>query len=176
MAKKQPGTMLYFDVRPSLKRLTNEEKGILFEAILDYGEHGVLPELDGALGVAWDFIQPRLDRDRERYDNQVLQRKYAVYCREIKRTDGEPLDFDSWLMAADNGIDQPLSADNRRYPTTISTPTPTSTSTSTSTGGGVLTEVFQEKESTGATGRHSPEAEFEEKRQAAMQRVLAYKT
>ena len=48
--------MFYFDTRPCLRRLTIEEKGLLFEAVLDYGEHGVLPEFDGALGVAWDFI------------------------------------------------------------------------------------------------------------------------
>ena len=61
MAK--PGVMFYFDVRPCIKRLDAAEKGRLFEAILDYGEFGVVPELDGALGVAWDFIQPKLDRD-----------------------------------------------------------------------------------------------------------------
>ena len=80
MAK--PGVMFYFDVRPCIKRLDAAEKGRLFEAILDYGEFGVVPELDGALGVAWDFIQPKLDRDSGRYDRQVEQRQYAVYVRE----------------------------------------------------------------------------------------------
>ena len=42
--KKQPGVILYFDVRPSLKRLNASEKGQLFEAILDYGEHGIEPK------------------------------------------------------------------------------------------------------------------------------------
>ena len=46
MAK--PGVMFYFDVRPCIKRLDAAEKGRLFEAILDYGEFGVVPELDGA--------------------------------------------------------------------------------------------------------------------------------
>ena len=70
---KQPGVMLYFDIRPSLRRLTNEEKGQLFEAILDYGQYGAVPELEGGLGIAWDFIQPRLDRDRERYEEKVAK-------------------------------------------------------------------------------------------------------
>lgn len=73
--------MLYFDIRPCLKRLTAEEKGILFEAILDYGEFGLLPEIEGALGVAWDFIQPRLDRDRERYEEISLKRTAAINSR-----------------------------------------------------------------------------------------------
>ena len=42
--------MFYFDVRPCIKRLTLEEKGQLFEAILDYGEFGDLPNFDDRLG------------------------------------------------------------------------------------------------------------------------------
>lgn len=49
MAK--PGVMFYFDVRPCIRRLDVEDKGRLFEAILDYGELGVAPDFDGALGV-----------------------------------------------------------------------------------------------------------------------------
>lgn len=62
---KRPGIMLYFEVRPALRRLSDEEKGRLFEAILDYGENGILPIFDGCLGVAWDFIQPRIDADSQ---------------------------------------------------------------------------------------------------------------
>ena len=48
---KRPGIMLYFSVRPALKRLSAEQKGLLYDAILDYGESGLLPEFDGVLGV-----------------------------------------------------------------------------------------------------------------------------
>ena len=34
---KQPGVMIYFDIRPCLVRLSLEEQGQLFRAILDYG-------------------------------------------------------------------------------------------------------------------------------------------
>lgn len=81
MAKKQPGCMLYFDLRPSLKRLSLEEKGRLFEAILDFGEYGVIPELDGVLAIAWDFIQPRLEKDRERYAEICEKRRDAINTR-----------------------------------------------------------------------------------------------
>ena len=63
----QPGVMFYFEVRPCLAHLTDAEKGRLFEAILAYGENGTVPDFQGALAVAWDFIMPRLDRDREAY-------------------------------------------------------------------------------------------------------------
>ena len=70
--KTQPGIMLYFDVRPCLARLTMEEQGRLFNAILNYGEFGAEPDFDYMLGIAWDFIKPRLDRDKERYEEIYL--------------------------------------------------------------------------------------------------------
>lgn len=79
MAKEKPGVMLYFDLRPCLQRLTNEQKGILFSAILDYAENGVMPELDDdAVGVAWDFVKPRIDRDAEVYAGKVEKAKAAA--------------------------------------------------------------------------------------------------
>ena len=80
MAEKgRPGVMFYFDMRPCLKRLSPEEKGRLFEGILDYAQFGVLPEFEGMLGVAWDFIQPHIDRDGQRYEEiSELRRKAAL--------------------------------------------------------------------------------------------------
>ncbi|HIT31437.1 MAG TPA: hypothetical protein IAC25_01170 [Candidatus Enterenecus stercoripullorum] len=78
---KQPGVMFYFDLRPCLERFTLEEQGTLFRAILDYGQLGIVPAFTGSLGVAWDFIQPRLDRDRERYEQLVQQRIQAAQNR-----------------------------------------------------------------------------------------------
>lgn len=107
---KQPGVMLYFDIRPSLNRMSREEKGSLLEAILDYGQFGVVPELEGPLGYVWDFIQPRLDQDRERYEARVQQCAQAAKRRWDQQTNAN-------ACAA--------------MPTTTSTPTPTSTSSST---------------------------------------------
>lgn len=82
--KQRPGVMLYFSIRPSIKRLTLEEKGALFEAILDYGQTGVLPEFDGILGVAWDFIQPLIDADGEAYQAKCEKAKKAIETRWAK--------------------------------------------------------------------------------------------
>lgn len=92
----KPGVMFYFNIRPCIRRLTNEEKGRLFEAILDYGEFGMVPEVEGVIGVAWDFIQPLLDRDTERYDRQVEQKQYATFVREVKKQGGTPPTMDEW--------------------------------------------------------------------------------
>ena len=79
--KKRPGVMLYFEMRPSLRRLSLEEKGLLLESILDYAEHGQLPQFEGMLGMAWDFIQPRVDRDEERYERIRDVRRRAAQKR-----------------------------------------------------------------------------------------------
>ena len=127
MAK--PGVMFYFDVRPCIKRLDIAAKGQLFEAILDYGEFGIVPDLDGALGVAWDFIQQKLDKDTDRYDKQVEQRQYAVYVREQKRNKLEPLPFEEWKTVFYIESNRNVSDDIERYPTTTTTTTTTTTPT-----------------------------------------------
>ena len=129
MAK--PGVMFYFDIRPCIRRLNLEEKGILFEAILDYGEFGTIPEVDGTVGVAWDFIQQRLDRDTGRYDDKVEQTKYAVAVREAKKKGIQLPPFEKWRLLSEADRERLLSDDNERYPTTTSTSTSTTTSTST---------------------------------------------
>ena len=68
----QPGVMLYFDIKTGVKRLSLEEKGKLLTAILDYADDGLLPDFDGALGVAWDFIAQRVDADAARYEDTTL--------------------------------------------------------------------------------------------------------
>lgn len=75
---KRPGVMVYFDLRTSLKRFSLEEKGILFDAILSYAEDGDVPVFSGSLEVAWDFIQPRIDADAERYANVSKARSMAA--------------------------------------------------------------------------------------------------
>lgn len=132
MAK--PGVMFYFEIRPCIKRLTLEEKGQLFEAILDYGEYGAIPEVDGSVGVAWDFIQQRLDRDTGRYDEKVEQTKYAVAVREAKKNGIQLPPFEKWRLLPDGERERLLSDDSERYPnsTTISTSNSTTISTSIS--------------------------------------------
>lgn len=129
----KPGVMFYFDIRPCIKRLTMVEKGKLFEAILDYGELGVLPEFDGMLGLAWDFIVPRLDRDSEQYETKVKQRRFAVYVRESRKQGITPASFDEWASLSDNERERMIAGDVGCYPTSTSESTPASTPTPTST-------------------------------------------
>lgn len=106
----RPGVMLYFDMLPALKRLTKVQKADLFEALLEYAQFGVLPEFnDIGISVAWDFIQPRIDRDAQAYELKCLKNQYSVYCRETKKNEQIPMLFDDWKTTCEQ------SSDTERY-------------------------------------------------------------
>lgn len=135
----QPGVMLYFDILEPIKVLPNEDKGRLLIAILEYGKLGIVPEFDGMLALAWGFVRPKIDRDREEYNRSVLRRQYATACRERKKKNEPEITFDEWLKTLGIGDYHSASLDindNQWYPTTTaaaSTATPTTPSTSTTT-------------------------------------------
>ena len=128
-----PGVMIYFDLRPCLTQLSAAEKGRLLEAILDYSEFGTVPDFSGKLGIAWGFLRPKLDRDRDAHARKVQQRKYAVYVRESKKSGTPPLSFEEWLASLEDGNHRETSDDTISYPTTTTTSTPTATTTPTAT-------------------------------------------
>lgn len=120
MAKQErPGVMFYFDLRPSLKRLSLEEKGLLFESMLDYAQYGVIPELEGMIAVAWDFLQPRIDHDAERYEEISELRRKTARKRWDRQEEEEPLDAN-----AGDAL--------QAMPTTTTTSTTKTTTTATS--------------------------------------------
>lgn len=160
---QRPGVMLFFDVRPALKRLTVEERGRLFEAILDYGELGLLPDFEGGLGIVWDFIQPRIDQDAARYADKVLKNRYSVYTREAKRAGLQPVEFETWRTDPD-AFYRAISSDENRYPNTAPTTTATATPTPTSTPKSASTA-----NSAADMGVEDEISDFNRKRNAALQ-------
>ena len=134
--KERPGVMLYFDLRPSLKRLSLEDKGLLFESILNYAQYGELPELDGMTGIAWDFIQPRIDRDAERYEEITESRRKAARKRWDAREEEPPTDANACTRMqmhanASDALQTMPTTTTSSTTTTKTTSTPTSTTTST---------------------------------------------
>lgn len=111
----RPGTMIYFDLLDDLEDFTDEEAGQLFRAILWYGSTGEVPAfMDRSMRSLWRKAQGMVDRSGVSYDNTVLQRQYAVYCREERRAGREPLSYDDWRngpLSTDNEIQRPLSTD-----------------------------------------------------------------
>lgn len=134
----RPGIMIYFDMLGPIRVLPDADKGRLLVAMLEYGQSGFVPEFDGMLSLAWEFVKPKIDRDSEEYNRTVLKRQYATFCRDRKKK-GEPdISFEEWLMTIDNQSDQMIPHDTRWYPTTTTTPS-SNTSTTTATAAAATT-------------------------------------
>ncbi len=65
MAKTEKRSfVLYHDIRKPLEMLSDEQRGELFLAILNYSEFNIMPDFeDSVLSMAFAFIQNFMDRD-----------------------------------------------------------------------------------------------------------------
>ena len=78
MAKDdKKGFLFYYDYREHLQILTDEERGKLLIALLDYGVTGEHQKLEGAALMAFSFITSQMDRDAERYADKCKKRSEA---------------------------------------------------------------------------------------------------
>lgn len=68
--KQKSSFLIYHEYREPLKLLTDEQRGRLLMALIDYSESGVVPELDGISMMAFSFIQSQMDRDSKKYENR----------------------------------------------------------------------------------------------------------
>lgn len=132
----RPGVMLYFDMLEPIRVLSDEDKGRLLVAILEYGKNGVVPEFSGMLALAWGFVRPKIDRDLEEYERTVLRRQYATFCRERKKKNEPEISFEEWLIITGNQKHHMISHDtndDQWYPTTTTAATATTTPTTPTT-------------------------------------------
>ena len=93
---RKPGVMIYFDLLPAIRNLSNSDKGILFEAILEYGKNRKTPVLSNKTMVIWPLILQRMEVDEMRYMRTVTRRAYAAYRRWAKQHGEEPMEFLEW--------------------------------------------------------------------------------
>lgn len=139
----RPGIMLYFDILEPIKVLPDADKGRLLVAMLEYGQSGAVPAFDGMLALAWGFVKPNLDRDEESYQNAVVQRKYAAFCKQRRTLKLPKISFEEWIDMSDDERLRMATSDNEplravdsvdfRYPTTSTTTTPSTSTSSTAT-------------------------------------------
>ena len=127
----RPGIMVYFDMMGPLKVLPDTDKGRLFWAMLEYGQTGKVPEFEGMLELAWEFVKPKIDKDEAEYNLSVQRRQYATTCRERKKK-GEPeISFEEWLKTIGSPKTSMMTNDDQWYPTTTTTPSTSTTTTTT---------------------------------------------
>ena len=72
---KAKGIMLYFDIKEPLKDFSDEERGKLVWALLEYGENRTTPQFSGSLKTAFNFIKKDIDRDIEKYIKKCDQNR-----------------------------------------------------------------------------------------------------
>ncbi len=114
---KRPGVMVYFDdFRNIAEFLTDEQIGVFMKAVVDYAEFGEEPsaELEHTVRFAVKSIRSKIDRDGEKYQLTVMQRRYAVYSREVQKRGGEPIGFEEWLALEEVKATRAASTDNGR--------------------------------------------------------------
>ena len=174
---ERPGVMFFFDLEPALKMLSDEEAGRLFKAAMEYAHWGVVPEFDGMVALAWTFIQPKIDRDRNAYDLRCKKSEYAAFCSHLGEGVAKPT-FEEWeqRMQADAGeCAQTLPTTTG---TTTTTPTGTTntdqTSSSTATGAGKGKGKGVRGEGEGKTDTPD-EREFNNRRNEALAKMDGYR-
>ena len=75
MKSNKRSFVLYCDYLEHIEKLSNEDAGKLFKAILDYEANGAVAELCGAAGMAFSFIQAQLNRDKANYEEVCRTRQ-----------------------------------------------------------------------------------------------------
>ncbi len=136
----RPGVIIYFsDIRPAINRLSDSDLGELFKAIIDYAEYGEISDLDNSMtGFIFETLQPKIDRDRERYDKKYLHALYMTYCRQ--NPEDKRIPETEWLEIYHSTNSELIDnyqlttselSDNYQSPTTTTTATATAITTAT---------------------------------------------
>ena len=69
--------VMYTKYLRHIQKLTMEQRGMLFTAILSYASDQEMPELDAATDMAFSFIQEQMDRDNAAYTEKCRKRSEA---------------------------------------------------------------------------------------------------
>ncbi|MDE6148590.1 MAG: hypothetical protein K2F81_00630 [Ruminococcus sp.] len=69
--------VVYTEWRPAIEKLTNEERGKLFLAMLNYADTGELSNLSPVADIVFTLIKSTLDRDAEKWENTRKKRAEA---------------------------------------------------------------------------------------------------
>ena len=125
MAAEKKSFVLYHDIRTPLDLLTDEQRGKLFLALLNYSEYGDLPDFDGALLMAFAFIRTSLDRDAEAWAEKRAKRAEAGRSGGLAKA-----------ANASNASSSKQNVANLAVPGPVSVSVPVPVNLSTTTGGG----------------------------------------
>lgn len=70
--------VMYLDYEEQFKLLNDEQAGKLIKIIIEYEKTNEVKEIDdGMVKMAFSFIRAQLDRDRERWQDEIIKRRAA---------------------------------------------------------------------------------------------------
>ena len=72
---------VWTDLRDHLKPFGDAEKGRLFDAMMEYAECGIAPELHGNERYIWETVRAEIDRQRAAYERQCAVNKDNITKR-----------------------------------------------------------------------------------------------
>ena len=98
-----PGVMIYLELKRSLELFTDEEKGKLLDAILNYAETGELPQFsERGMKTLWNSVREKIDRDAQKYEETRGKRRqnrlYGIYKNICIRRGDDPVSFEEWKL------------------------------------------------------------------------------
>ena len=85
MAEGKKSFVLYADIIYTIEHLTNEEKGILFQHLLDYVNDKNPVIEDRILMIAWKPIERQLKRDLDKYESKKSERSKSGQLGNLKK-------------------------------------------------------------------------------------------
>ena len=102
----KPGVMIYFGDAELLSALSDDDRGRMFQAIIEYSRDGILPDFSAYPGLSglWIVFQRAVDADSKRYADICAKKSYAAYCRKMKADGLNPAPFDEWRHAIADDI------------------------------------------------------------------------
>lgn len=99
MANKK-GFIMYADLLDNIESLTMEQRGILLTAILCDQAEKTLPQMDGAVTIAFSFIKKGIDINTTKY-NEICEKR-----RESGKKGGRPPKTENQIKANETKINQ----------------------------------------------------------------------
>jgi len=110
---KRDSFIIYRSFYAPVKGLSNEDKGVLFDAICNYALDEIKPEnLSPINQMAFGFIGSTLDRDSEKYQNIVVRNRENIGKRWKKNNTKNTTGTNGKISNSDNGNDNDNVNDN----------------------------------------------------------------